>query len=108
MSDDLAAEFERRMLFLIDRDGVSTYAPSRELTVSDLSLSVGANSFGTPGKFGGMGFYYEISAHDTVGWVYYRHFVNGKLKTSETDLEKIKHYMPMLQQMMPLQDLADV
>lgn len=107
MSDDLAAEFERRMLFLIDRDGVSTYTPSRELTIGALSMSVGANSFGKLTR-GGMGIYYEVCAHDSIGWVYYRHFVNGSLKQSETDLERIKHYMPMLQKLMPLEDLANV
>ena len=107
MSDDLEAEFERRVLFLLDRDGVTTYTPSRELTVGDLSMSVGANSFGNP-RFGGIGIYFTISAYDSVGWVDHRHYVNNELKESETNLEKIKHYTPMLQKLMPLEDLADV
>ena len=107
MSDDLAAEFERRLLFLVDRDGISTYTPSHELTVGDLSMSVGANSFGSLHQ-GTMGIYYEICAFDPEDWVYYRHFVNGNLKDSQTNLEKIKHYTPILQQLMPLEDLADV
>lgn len=107
MFEDPVAEFKRRLIFLIKRDGVGTYAPSHELTVGDLVMSVGVNSFGTPAKFGGMSFYYTISAYDSEGWVYHRHFVNDKLKESETNLEKIKHYTPMLQQLMVLQDLAD-
>lgn len=107
MSESLEDEFKRRMLFLINRDGTATYIPSQELTIGDLVMSVGANSFGNP-RWGNMGIYYTLSAYDEEDWVYHRHYVNNDIRQSETNLEKIKHYMPILQRLMPLEDLADV
>ena len=107
MSDELVAKFERRIEFLIHRDGQHTLIPSSELTVGDLFMSMGVNCFFNK-MFGGTTVWTLTEAYDSTGTVYLKRTCNGDVREFEFNLERILHHTPALQALMPLEDLADV